>query len=343
MTIGTGGYSLEATSRELEDLIGRSPDPVGDRRALRVLCDADNVALCRLVEHLHTREDWRQIPLRELFPGLDLVKCPEFSDRLSIRAVNRVVGVGSAGPKVVADATPESLGAIEGVGPRTVEEILAAVASAWASEYLDPVPNPPEIKARPVGTTAPLNLALAFEELEARRNFDVFARHQLSEGSKPTVRALGVERGVSGGRIQEMVSVIGRLLSKSMNDREWPIRIAVDGLQDHLGSVARPKELPAAFAAVDPSGRGLPETMPHRRILLLQLSDYKVSGEWVLGPNIENITTVVLEAVVRDGAADLDTVSSHLSRFGIREELQLPWILSRHGFRIIDSEVVPLM
>jgi hypothetical protein len=282
------------------------------------------------------------MPLRKLFHGLDLVESPEFLNRLSVRAMNCIVRAGTPSPSTLAAVTPASLSALPNAGVKTVKEILGAVAREWASAYLGRLRSRTGVAAPSAEDATPESLVVAFEELEAKRGFEIFARRRLSGDNRPTVRALAADRGLSRSRVGQLEVAIQRLLSKSMRTVGWPIRVAVEDLQGHLGSVARPEELKTAFSAVDPGGRALPAYLPHRRVLLLQLGGYRVSKEWVLGPNIESITTCVLEAVVKDGTAGLDTVGRHLSRFGIREELQLPWILSRHGFRIVDGAVVPL-
>jgi hypothetical protein len=40
--------------------------------------------------------------------------------------------------------------------------------------------------------------------------------------------------------------------------------------------------------------------------------------------------------------SNFDTASRHLALLGVREEVQLPWILSRHGFRLLHDQVVAL-
>lgn len=307
------------------------------------MCDGDDIALHRLVEHLQVRKDWQQMPLRELFPGLDLVESPEFLDRLSVRAMNCIVRAGAPSPSTLAAMTPASLNTVPDAGVKTVKEILAAVVREWASAYLGRMRGRTGVAPPPTDDTGPGDLALAFEELEAKRGFEIFARRWLAGDKRPTVRALAAERGLSPSRIGQIDAAIQGLLSKSMRRDGWPIRVAVEDLQGHLGSVARSEELTAAFSEVDPDGKALPDHMSQRRVLLLHLGGYRVSNEWILGPNIESITTVILEAVARDGTTDLDTVSRHLSRFGVRADLQLPWIVSRHGFRIIDGELVPLL
>lgn len=76
--------------------------------------------------------------------------------------------------------------------------------------------------------------------------------------------------------------------------------------------------------------------------MLLHLCDYRIDGEWVLGPDIERLTDVILEAVATGEETNLDVACRHLASLGVREEVQLPWILSRVGFRIIDERIVRL-
>ena len=103
--------------------------------------------------------------------------------------------------------------------------------------------------------------------------------------------------------------------------------------------MARPGELRRAIAELDRNRHTLELGPDHRRALLIHLAEYRIGPEWVLGPDIESLTDVVLTTHARSGAGALDAVGRHLTALGVREELQLPWIVSRHGFRIIDGEL----
>ncbi len=331
----------ETTTQQLEALIGRPPDPEADRRVLMAMCDTEVVAARRLAETLHTREGWRDTPLRNLLLGLDLVGSPGFLNRLSVRAMNCIVRAGIPSPSTLAAVTPASLRTLPEVGTVTAGEILVAVVREWASAYLGQADGRLTHGAPSPDGGAAGDLAVAFEELEAKRGFPLFVDRELND-ERTTLQALAAERGVTRAAVQAGAKAMRRLLLKKNRDGTWPIRIAADDLRSRLGSVARPDDLRRAFAALDPDGQTLPEPVGHRRALLLWLCGYRVTDEWILEPEIESITDAVLEGLLRSGNTDLDVVCSHLARIQIREELQVPWILSRHGFRIIDGEVVPL-
>jgi hypothetical protein len=183
-------------------------------------------------------------------------------------------------------------------------------------------------------------LAQAFETIEGHPGFLILKRRRLDEGKPTPFDDLAAEQGVSYQRVQQIFARIRALLAQQMRNGDWPIRIAVDEVRRRLGSVARPGELDEVFAALDHSGEALPPHMPHRRALLLWLGDYRLTEEWVLGPDIELLTKVILSSFADSGSASLDAANRQLSLLGIREELQLPWILSQRGFRIIDGELV---
>jgi hypothetical protein len=125
-----------------------------------------------------------------------------------------------------------------------------------------------------------------------------------------------------------------------MREDEWPLRVAVDEMRRQIGSVARPAELSEAFAMLDPDGKTLPQHPPYRRALLLLLGGYRQTEEWVLDPDIECLTKVILSGLADSGSASLDRAGRQLVLLGVREELQIPWILSQYGFRIIAGELV---
>jgi Bacterial RNA polymerase, alpha chain C terminal domain len=120
----------------LDALLGRVPDPLTDHQLLMTLRDRDHRNTEWLAIRLHTDKDLQRWPLRELLPGLDLIDAPTFSDRLSVRAANCVLRaeVGTLG--ALAQMTPASILGLPNLGPKTGEEILAALISEWTSAYL---------------------------------------------------------------------------------------------------------------------------------------------------------------------------------------------------------------
>jgi hypothetical protein len=336
-----------------EELIGRAPDPVADRPALAEMCDAASPAFRHLVSDLHRREDWRRSRLGALLPGLDLMGSPRLADLLGVRALNALARAELASWSALAATSPASLAAMPNVGPKTVEEILAVAAREWAAAYLgagEGASQPADsdrrqhqpTPGRAAGLDSPYELARAFEELERTPGFDVLKRLQLDPGKTPRLAALAAERSVSKQRVGQMQVAIQRLLTRRMRDSDWPIGVSAEAIRDRLGAVAQTEDLDGAFTAIDPDRIALPAVLPHRRILLLQLADYRISGQWALGPDIESLTRVVLEALADSESADLGTVGRHLSRLGVREEVQLPWIVYQWGFRILDGEVLRL-
>jgi Bacterial RNA polymerase, alpha chain C terminal domain len=181
-------------------------------------------------------------------------------------------------------------------------------------------------------------LGEAFEQLERTAGFLAFRHRQLEAGPQFTLKELAAKQGLSHQRLSSTNTKIRALLLRLMRDRNWPVRIAVDEIRHHLGSVAHPQELDEVFSALDPDSRVL--SSQHRRALLLWLGDYRLTEEWLIGPDIEALTGVILDALVASGPASLDAACRQLALLGVREELQVPWILSRHGFRVIDGKLV---
>jgi hypothetical protein len=344
---------IDKGAERLEELIGRAPDAVADRRALTELREAASPAFRKLVRDIYTREDWRCSLLGALLPGLALVLSPRLVDLLGVRAFNTLTRAELTDWSALAACSPVSLAALPGVGPETVEEVTAVAVREWAAAYLHAGegasrPGPPgsrrdePARGHAVEPNGPSELALAFEELEKMPSFDVLKRRQLDPGKAPSLAALAAERGLSKERIRQMQATIRGLLESQTRDDFRPIRVAAEAIRDRLGAVARTGELDAVFAAFDPAGIALPAVLPHRRVLLLQLADYRASGQWTLGPDIESLTRVVLETLADSESTDLGTVGRHLSRLGVREELQLPWIVHQWGFRIVDGRVLRL-
>jgi Bacterial RNA polymerase, alpha chain C terminal domain len=330
----------------MEDMVGRSPNPDVDRPLLLKLCDPKDPSSSELVRHLHTRAEWRRLPLRELLPGLDLVDSPSFTDRLGVRAANCIGQAKARTLTWLASLTPDAICHRPNVGKKTLEEILGAVVAEWASAYLwqaqsgssagGSTKEPQWANKRPRDRS----LSSAFADLERAPGFTVFKQRQLESEEGPTLKEAAAKLGISGSRVGQKEAAIRALLSRRMRDSEWPIRLAAERLQRCLGSVAHRAELIDALAEVDGDEGALFDALPHRSALLLWLSGYRVAGEWVLGPDIEDLTTTVLRALTERGLASVDQVGQHLSRLGVREELQLPWILSQYGFRILDGELM---
>lgn len=287
-----------------------------------------------LLEELRTDPNLRETKLGELLPGLDrLDEEISLPQHLGVRAANCLGRYGAGSLGALATLTPSEISALPHAGPRTVREILALAMSEWAATYLRNTGSSSE-NDRPKQS-----LAAAFEEVEAKPNFAVFRRRQLEAGSRPSCDRLAAELGISRQAVSQKEMAMKAQLMRSMRNAEWPVRLAVEELHSCLGTVARPLEMERALAAIDGDRDG-PETgADHRRALLIHLAGYRVGSEWVLGPDIESLTDVVLTAMAGSGTDSLDAVCRHLTALGVRKELQLPWVFSRHGFRIVDGEL----
>jgi hypothetical protein len=40
-------------------------------------------------------------------------------------------------------------------------------------------------------------------------------------------------------------------------------------------------------------------------------------------------------------SAEIDRVTSYLTKLEVREDLQLPWLAGQHGYRIVDGRLIP--
>lgn len=334
--------SLEATPDPLLGLIGRSPDPDADAQTLRTLLKATEPTTQRFLEALRD-PDRRQRPLRDLLPGLDLIEAPEFSNELKLRVANALQQAHLGCLSDLARVTPAQLSELPRVGVGSVELILAAVTKEWAMAYLRRSGEGSEAATRASAERPPKrggleSLADAFERLESIASFEPFKQRRLKD-PPAHARTLATQLQVSTQLIYAREGAVERTLASRMRNEEWPIRIAVEQLRARLGSVARPRELDDALAAIDVDSQALPDHLPHRVALLLRLGEYRVTDHWVLDRDIEELTSAVLTAALRADFADVEAVARHLSRLGIREELQLPWLASRHGFQIIDGRL----
>ena len=335
--------------KRLLRLIGRAPDPLADGELLSVLRDTGDLDAQWLAERLHADSELRHSPLRELMPGLGLVESPHFAIRLSVRAANCLARADAGTLTALAGQTPAEILALPDVGLKTGEEILLAVADEWAASYQasgdDRTPGEEVRNSKRAGSSGQAEgnkvteLANAFGELERAGGFHAYRRRQL-DPDHPSQSKVAEELDVSGSRISQNERAIRALLSRRMRDDAWPISSAVAEMREQLGSVALSRELEAVLEVLDPTGAVLSDDLLHRRALLLQLSGYRISGEWVLGPDIELLTMAVLAGLTESGRADLDFVGRHLARLEIRRVLQVPWIISQPGFQVVDGEIL---
>ncbi|HMI82330.1 MAG TPA: hypothetical protein VK480_11120 [Solirubrobacterales bacterium] len=270
------------------------------------------------------------------------MEAPDFQDRLGVRAANILGRAGFAEWSNLCRVSPGELQELPGAGWRTVEEILAAVAREWALAYLRRWETGGAKKEVEEEVHGLVPLASAFEEIERISGFEVFELRHLQMGPPPTFRSLAEKAAVSRNAVAVKPARIDQAIAQRMRSETWPLRIAVDYLQDRLGALARPSEFDDLIAALNRDVGGLSGRMSQRRALLLHIAEYRESDDWILGPDIEKLTATVIDALSGEGSSDVDLVGRHLSRLGIREHLQLPWLASQFGYRIIDGGLVPL-
>jgi hypothetical protein len=338
----SGGDAMEIASESSMELIGRAPDPIAAADLLSRLRKVDDQETQELAKRMHEDGALRYLPLRQLLPGVGLVESPGFSVRFSVRGANCLARAGSSKLSALAGLTPAEILALPEIGVKTGEEILAIAISEWAASYLSSVEDSQAGIPRGDGgesLDSIVDLADAFAEIEKSSDFAVFRRRRL-DAERPSQSKLAMELGVTGSRVSRRERAVQAMLSKRLRDDGWPISKAVKEMQSRLGSVALLNDLRDALISLDTDGVVFSDAFPHRKALLLHLGGYRISGEWVLAPDMESLTMAVLDRLTEDGPVELEPVDTHLAQLGVRKVLRLPWIISQPGFRIVDDQLV---
>ncbi len=329
-----------------ESLVRTAPDPQSDREALLELRDSRSRQAKELAERLLSDEAWRSLLLGELLPGLPLIDAPNFSIRLSVRAANPILKADLATPRALATRAPVGLLALPGIGRGTAEEVLATVVSEWAAAYLgeDDQEASPQQSADASDALDPREqqrrLSDAFDEIEAATGFEAFRRRKLDPGKSPTQSEVAAALGLRPEQVPHYERAISEKLARQMRDEGSRLSIAVAALKDGIGVLARPADLDRTLAAIDPLERAMPRDAPHRRALLLSLACLRVTEDWVIDAEIEEIIDCLLKGATDSGPASLDVLDRQLDRLGMRKELRLPWLVSRSGYRIAEQRLM---
>ncbi|HET9677679.1 MAG TPA: hypothetical protein VFP21_09265 [Solirubrobacterales bacterium] len=337
-------------NKELIGLIRRPPDARADTQALRCLADADDPAGRRLYATIRIDEPWREQPLRELFHGLELVEPTGLWDRFSVRAVNILQRAGFASWSDLCRTSAAEIEQLQGAGHGVIEETVGTVAREWARAHLrrweshdthgidNGTGSSDSAAAVPDELTT---LPTAFDELEETPGFDAFERSRLQLGPPLNFRSVARATGRSPQAISAKPRRIDKVIHRRLRDETWPVGIAVSHLKKRLGLLAHPSELKEELASIHRETEALPKEAPQRRALLLYVAEYRETEEWVLGPDVETVTVGLINAFAGKDAAEVERISTHLTSFGIREHLQLPWLANQYGYRIIDGTLVP--
>lgn len=135
MTILGRATLLPARLKHLEELIGTSPDPRGDQRALHELRDM-SPPTDELVDRLRSEGKWNCLPIRRLLPGISLLGSSFFARRLGGRVVNPLARAGVSSWGALAELSIVDLESLSGVGREAVGQVLLGAISEWAGAYL---------------------------------------------------------------------------------------------------------------------------------------------------------------------------------------------------------------
>jgi Bacterial RNA polymerase, alpha chain C terminal domain len=330
-----------------ESLVCSAPDPQGDREALLELQDSGNPPVQDIAERLLSDEAWRTLPLGGLLPGLPLIDAPNFSIRLSVRAANAILKADLATLRALATRAPVDLLALPGMGKKTVEEVLATAVNEWAAAYLSEDEknqtrsqqsadasdafDPRELQRR---------LSDAFDEIEGATGFEAFRRRNLDPGKSPSQSEVAAALELKPEQVPHYERTIREKLARQMRDEDSRLSSAVTALKDGVGVLSRPSDLERTLAAIDPFERAMPKDVPQRRALLLLLAGLRVTDDWVIDVEIEEIVDALFKGLTESGPASLDGIDHQLGRLGLREDLRLPWVVTRSGYRVVEQKLV---
>ena len=317
---------------------------------LLALRDFKSVAARDLAEHLRSDGACRNSPLRELLPGLSLIEAPNFLVRLSDRAATPLLRADVGSLKELVPRTPDELLEFSLLSEKAVIEILALMVGEWAAAYLggeekdqeSPLQRTADASTVLASREQRRRLADAFEEIEAATGFEAFCRRKLDPDEGRSRSEIAADLGLKPGQLHHYERAIGKKLARQMQDEDSPLSTAVAALKAGVRALARPGDLDHALAAIDPLERAMPKEAPQRRALLLLLAKVRVTDDWVVDIEIEEIVAAIFRGHTASGPASLSLLDRHLGRLGVRADLRLPWMASQPGYRIVEGQLMPV-
>lgn len=334
-------------AREAISLVRTVPDPEGDRETLRELRDSGGAAAKELAERLLDSEAWRNLPLGQLLPGLALIEAPNFSIRLSVRAANPLLRADLATLRALATWAPASLLGLPGIGKGLAEEVLAIVVSEWAAAYLGEDERDHQDRPQPADASDALHLrerqrrlADVFDEIEGTTGFEAFRRRKLDPGESPSQSEVAAALGLRPEQVPHYERAIREKLARLMRDESSQMSAAIAALKEGVGVLARPADLDRTLAVIDPFQRAMSKDAPQRRALFLLLAGLRVTDDWIVDTEIEEIVDALLRGLTESGPASLDVIDRQLDRLGVRQDLRLPWVVAHPDYRVAEQKLV---
>lgn len=350
MRVGCLDYVPEMPGqlKKPESLVRTAPDPQSDGEALLELRDALGPQTKELAERLLSDEAWRGSLLGELLPGLPLIEAPNFSIRLSVRAANPILKADLATPRALATRAPVDLLALPGIGKGTAEEVLATVVSEWAAAYLGEDERNQGTSPRQLADASDAldprehqrRLSDAFDEIEGAIGFEAFRRRKLDPGEGPSQSEVAAALGLKPEQVPHYERAIRMKLARQMRGEDSRLSSAVAALKDGVGVLARPHDLERTLAAIDPLERAMPKDAPQRRALLFFLAGLRVTDDWIIDVEIEEIVDGLLKGLTESGPASLGVIDRQLARLGVRQDLRLPWVVEHSGYRVVEQKLL---
>lgn len=178
-------------------------------------------------------------------------------------------------------------------------------------------------------------LEMTFRGLEQHRAYKILERLSLNS-AQTTRRRLAEELKVTPERVRQLERSGKQLLETHSDPCDSVLGRVARRLRWLLGTLARVEERDAALQAI---GGGV-LSKPSRAAAMMTLAGYKTQDQWIVDDAIPNLTAAVLEVLTKRGPVALEIAREHLSRLGIRTELQSLWIADQPDFRVVDDNVI---
>ena len=156
------------------------------------------------------------------------------------------------------------------------------------------------------------------------------------EDRRPTLQEVGDQVGLTRERIRQLDKIMIKELHNFMGTEPGrAIRWRVDSLGLRLG-VAAPMER-AQDLLTPPQG-----VADYSRLFLFLAGPYRKDGDWLVlrSAKAHDPTASILATADRYGRIEMATIREPLRRWGLTDELHLPWLTRNDRCRIVNGRLV---